>query len=224
MALLRSSNPEKAVQRDIDAAAANRERLSAKLAESEQAIARHAAAAKQAALTSDDAELDRAEAALRAAQDRSATLTNALSEVDQQLEALERKKAEIADQKVRSETAAEIERLGRGLAEIGAEFNVTAERLSEYTRRSVPLVYEALGLDNFIATCRAQVPEALEMVGKLLRAHADAVIAGTAPATLPRGDDQASEQVPAPAQPTAEPHFKYRVAKAEPTYKGFAAP
>jgi hypothetical protein len=52
---------------------ANRERLSAKLVESEQAIARHATAARQAALTGDDAELDRAEASLRAAHDRSNT-------------------------------------------------------------------------------------------------------------------------------------------------------
>jgi hypothetical protein len=223
MAIFKSSNPEKAVQRDIDAATANRERLSAKLAESEQAVSRHADTAKQAALTGDDAELDRAEASLRAAQDRRTSLRTALTDVEQQLEALERKKAELADQKVRSETAAEIERLVRGLTEIGAEFDATAECLSEYTRRSVPIVYEALGLNNFIVTCRAQVPEALDMVGKLLRAHADAVIAGTAPAALPRGDDQASEQVPAPAQTPAEPHFKYRVAKAEPTYKGFAS-
>jgi hypothetical protein len=67
MALFKSSNPEKTVQRDIDAATTNRERISGKLAEAEQAIARHAAAAKQAALTGDDAELDRAEASLRAA-------------------------------------------------------------------------------------------------------------------------------------------------------------
>src|SRR4029077_19687235 len=91
MALFKS-NPEKAVQRDIDAATANRERLSAKLAESEQAVRRHADAAKQAALAGDDAELDRAEASLRAAQDRSASLRTALTDVEQQLEALELKK------------------------------------------------------------------------------------------------------------------------------------
>jgi hypothetical protein len=33
MAIFKSSNPEKAVQRDINSATANRERLSAKLAE-----------------------------------------------------------------------------------------------------------------------------------------------------------------------------------------------
>ncbi|WP_166302400.1 hypothetical protein [Bradyrhizobium sp. 2S1] len=67
MALFKSSNPEKTVQRDLDAAIKTRERLSAQIVEFEQAIVRHAAAAKQAALTGDDADLDRAEAALRAA-------------------------------------------------------------------------------------------------------------------------------------------------------------
>jgi hypothetical protein len=85
MALFKSSNPEKAVQRDIDAATKNRERLSAQLVEFEQAVARHAAAAKQAALTGDDAELDRSEVALRAAQDRSKTLKAVLADVEQEL-------------------------------------------------------------------------------------------------------------------------------------------
>src|SRR5246127_1211147 len=100
MALFKLSNPEKTVQRDIDGAIANRERLSAKLAESEQAIARHAEAAKQSALNGDDDELDRAEASLRAAQDRSATLRAALADVEQRLEALKRTNAEIADRKL----------------------------------------------------------------------------------------------------------------------------
>jgi hypothetical protein len=76
MGMFKSSNPERAVQRDIDAATVNRERLSARLAESEQAVARHADAAKQAALTGDDAELDRAEISLRAAQVRGSTIEN----------------------------------------------------------------------------------------------------------------------------------------------------
>lgn len=144
---------------------------------------------------------------MRAAQDRSTTLKAALTEIDQQLEGLERTKAEIADRKVRAETAAEIELLVRKLTEVGTEFNSTAERLSEHTRRVVPIVYDALGLDKFMAICRAEVPAALDLVSTLLRAHADAVVAGTAPATLPRSDDQA--QAPEPAQPE-EPHFTYR--------------
>jgi chromosome segregation ATPase len=220
MALFKSSNPEKSLQRDIDAAAKNRERLSAQLSEIEHAVTRHAAAAKQAAVTGNDADLDRAEGALRAAQDRSATLKAALADVEQQLAALERTKAEMADRKLRAQTAADIELLVRKLTEVGAEFTSTTERLSEHTRQAVPLVYEALGIDDFMKTCLTQVPEALELVNKLLRAHADAVVAGTAPATLPLPQDEAS--VP-PAQPPETPRFTYQVVKQEPTYRGFVA-
>jgi len=185
MGIFKSSNPEKAVQRDIDAATKNRERLAAQLVEFELAVARDETAAKQAALTGNDAELNRAETSLRAAQDRTKSLNAALADVDQELSALERTKAEMDDRKLRAETAAEIELLVRRLTEVGAEFNTTAEQLSEHTGKAVPVVYEALGLDKFLKTCLAQVPEALELVSKLLRVHADAVIAGTAPAALP---------------------------------------
>jgi len=168
MALFKSSYQEKNVQRDIDAAAKTRERLSAQSVEFEQAIMRHAAAARQAALTGDDADLDRAEAALRAAQDRSATLKAALTEVDQQLEALERTKAEIADRKLRAQTAAEIELVVRKMTEAAAEFDAAAARLSEYTTRAVPWLWEVRGLDDFVNVARAQVPPAVDLVGKML--------------------------------------------------------
>ncbi|MGY4364364.1 thioesterase domain-containing protein [Bradyrhizobium sp. LB1.3] len=212
------SNPEKTIQRDIDAATANRDRLSANLAECDQAIARHATAAKESALSGDDAALDAAEASLRLAQDRATTLKTALTEMNQRLADLERAKEDAADKKLRAETAADIDRLIGRLTEVGTEFDNAASRLSEHTARAVPLVYDALGVDKFMAICRAEVPAALELVAKLLRAHADAVIAGTAPASLPRGDDQ---HVPAPAPAPQEPHFKYHAVKAEPTFKGF---
>ncbi|MBR1172860.1 hypothetical protein JQ617_02740 [Bradyrhizobium sp. KB893862 SZCCT0404] len=200
------STPEKTVQRDIEAAAANRERVSARLTECDQAIARHASAAKDCALSGDDAGLDAAQTSLRSAQDRAVTLRSALSEIDQQIAHLERTKAEMADRKLRSETAAEIELLARKLGEIGAEFNGVAQRMSEQTRRAVPIVYEALGIDNFTKVCLAEVPQALELVSTMLRAHADAVLAGTASAKLPLPEGALAE-VPAPAP--SEDHYRY---------------
>jgi hypothetical protein len=221
MAIVELSNPEKAVQRDIDAATGNRERLSVRLVESEQAVGRHAGAAKQAALTGDDAELDRAEASQRAAQVRSATLRTALTDLEQQLQALELKKAEIADQKVRARSAAEIELVVRGMTEIAAEFDTAAARSSEHTARALPWLSEVRGLDDFVNVGRAQAPPAVALVATMLRAHADDVVSGKAPATLPPGENQAFGQVPVPAQQPEEPHVTYRVAKGEPTYKGF---
>lgn len=200
------STPDKIVQRDIEATTANRERVSARLAECDQAIARHALAAKDCALSGDDAGLDTAQTSLRTAQDRAVTLRSALSEIDQQIADLEQAKAEMADRKLRSETAAEIELLVRKLGEIGGEFNGVAERLSEQTRRAVPIVYEALGINNFAKVCLTEVPQAVELVSTMLRAHADAVLAGTAPAKLPL-PEEASAEVPAPAPP--EDRYRY---------------
>lgn len=216
MAIFKTT-PEKQLQRDLDGAMTNRERVSARLAECDQAIARHTAAAKDCALTGNDTGLDAAENSLRSAQDRAVTLRSALADIDQQISDLERTKVEMADRKVRSETAAEIELLVRKLSEVGEEFNSATERLSQHTRLAVPVVYEALGLDNLMKMCLAEVPQALEMISKLLRAHADAVIAGTAPAKLPP-PEEATAQVPSPAQPPKEPHFRYLPVK--PTFKG----
>lgn len=199
------SPPEKTVQRDIEAAIANRERVSARLADCDQAIARHASASKECAVSGNDAELDAAETSLRSAQDRAVTLRSALSEIDQQIADFERAKAEMADRKLRSETAAEIELLARKLGEISVEFNGVAERLSEQTHRAMPIVFEALGLDNFAKVCLVEVPQAIELVSTMLRAHADAVLAGTAPAKLPLPEEPM--EAPAPAAP--EDRFSY---------------
>jgi hypothetical protein len=105
------------------------------------------------------------------------------------LEALERTKAELADSKLRAETAAEIELVVRNMIAVGAEFDTVAARLSEFTARAVPLLWEARGLNDFITVGRAQVPPAVDLVAQMLRAHADAVMAGKAPATLPRPEE-----------------------------------
>src|SRR3981081_679289 len=113
------ANPEKALQRDIDAAKANHDRLAAKLAECETAIVERRSTAQ--ALARDGAEdgvLDKAETAVRSAQDRAATIAGAIADVDRQLTVLERTKAENADRKLRSETAAATELLAREVVDV----------------------------------------------------------------------------------------------------------
>ena len=222
MALFKSSSPEKNLLREIDAATANRQRLSAKLAECEEAITRQTTLAKDFAVSGDDAALDVAETSLRAAQDRAVTLKTALLDVDQRLAELEQSKAEMADRKVRAETAAEVELLARDLAKLAAEFDDAATRLSVCTRRVVPLVIDAHGLNNFAGICRSDVPPAVTMLTTLLRTYADDVLSGRAPATLPLCADETSAQVPTPALTPQEPHFTYRpIKEGPPTFKGF---
>ncbi|BAR62419.1 hypothetical protein NK6_9280 [Bradyrhizobium diazoefficiens] len=69
----------------------------------------------------------------------------------------------------------------------------------------MPIVFEALGLDNFAKVCLVEVPQAIELVSTMLRAHADAVLAGTAPAKLPLPEEPM--EAPAPAAP--EDRFSY---------------
>jgi hypothetical protein len=211
MALFKPSNPERNLQREIDAAMANRQRMSAKLTECEDAITRHSTAAKDAAVSGDDAALDLAETSLRAAQDRSATLKTALLHVDQRLAELEQSKTEMADRKLRAETVAEIELLARDLARLAAEFDSAAIHLSDCTRRVVPIVSDGHGLNNFAGICRSDVPPAVTILITLLRTYADDVLAGRAPAALPRCAEETSAQVPAPASPP-EDHFTYQPA------------
>jgi hypothetical protein len=114
----------------------------------------------------------------------------------------------------------EIELLVRKMTELAAEFDAAAANLFEYTRRAVPVIWEARGLHDFIAICRAQVPSTVEMVGTLLRAHSDAVVAGTAPATLPSNPDDVpvAEAVAEPTTPQSP--FTYHAFKGGPTYRG----
>jgi hypothetical protein len=64
VALFKSSNPEKQMASDIAAARTNRDRLSARLLEAEQAVVERRGAAQRLALDgADDMLLDKAEAA-----------------------------------------------------------------------------------------------------------------------------------------------------------------
>ena len=144
-----------------------------------------------------------------------------MAEIEQRLAALQHTKTEMADQKLRAETAAEIELLVRKMTAFAAEFDTAAANLCEVTRRAFPVIWEARGLHEFIAIYRAQVPSTVEMVGTLLRAHASAVVAGSAPATLPGHLDDVPV-AEAAEQPTPQSSFSDHVVKGGPTYGGAA--
>ena len=57
----------------------------------------------------------------------------ALAEIEQRLAALQHTKTEMADQKLRAETAAEIELLVRKMTAFAAEFDTAAANLFEVT-------------------------------------------------------------------------------------------
>lgn len=196
------SNPEKTVQRDIDAAKVTLDRLSARLLDTDQAIVQHTAAAQKLALDGDDAGLDRAEASLRAAQDRRSTLKAAATQLEQQLSVLEQTKAENADRKLRAETAAVVELLAREVIDAAAAFDATAAALADCTARAAPIVFEATGVQHFALIARAEIPAAGDMIAALLRTHASAVLDGSGPAVLPTSEPPFVEPVKEKPPPT----------------------
>lgn len=100
---------------------------------------------------------------------------------------------------MRAQTAAEVELDVRNMAEAATEFDAAAARLSEYTSRAVPWLFEVRRLNDFVNVGRAQVPPAVDLVGQMLRAYADDIIAGKAPATLPCPEESALSQANDPA-------------------------
>jgi hypothetical protein len=110
--------------------------------------------------------------------------------------ALERKDAEIVtltsarDEKVdgdtRHATANEIETQLRAGNATAKKFDAVMEEMAAFAAWSAAFIPEAAGLQNYCKASRAQIPEAMTMIGKMAAYHAEAVLAKTAPATLRR--------------------------------------
>jgi hypothetical protein len=181
------SDPEKKLARDLAAVRSIRDKLSERLRATELAISERRAEAQRLARDgANDSELDAAEAALRSAQDRRATLAAALFDVERQVQELERAHDDLADKKLRAETAATVEKLVLEVAEAAAAFDAGAEKLAECTGRAAAIVADARGLEIFATHARAEVHAAIAMTTALLRSRASEVLKGNAPAKLPK--------------------------------------
>jgi chromosome segregation ATPase len=186
MALFQN-DPAKTLQREIDKVRANQARLAAKLAESETVIAERQKQAHALALDgqTDDAELDRAEAATRAMQDRNGTIVAAKIEVTNQLEALERNLAQHLDEKTRSQTVVELEHMARDLEMAASEIGPTLDRIVAITgRASAAQIWDANGMLNFASASKTQIPDGIKMVVRAMKEHAARVLDGRAAPVL----------------------------------------
>jgi hypothetical protein len=208
-----SKDPQRVLERDIASAKANRDRLAAKLLECEAAISQHREQAKTAAATgAEDATLDLAEGLIRSAQDRHTTLAAALGDVEAQLAALERTHADNADRILREQTAASVELLARRVLESAEVMVKAAAAFAGHIEKAAAVAPEAAGLLNFAVIVGNEIPGAVAQTGALLRAHAAAVIAGSAPSAMP---EPAPAYIPPPvaAKPPAAQLFCLRSIK-----------
>jgi hypothetical protein len=193
------SDPMKTLQRDLDAARLNRDRLAAKLSESETSAAARRGEAQQLAYDNEEGSaLARAQTALQAALGDVVIFGGALAKATAVLATLETQHAELIDQKTRKQTAAEIGTMAIDLEKAAATFDAAIAGLADVSGRAAAFIYDAVGLEAFAASSRQQVPPAVELISVLLRNHAAAVLAGSASATLLKAEPVAA-QAPPPA-------------------------
>jgi hypothetical protein len=108
----------------------------------------------------------------------------AIKAKDADIVALTSERDEKIDHETRHATANEIEAQLRNASAIGKRFDAVIVELAAYTAWATPFIPEARGLANYCIASRAEIPEALALIGKTAGYHAAAVLAGTAPATL----------------------------------------
>ena len=146
----------KKLDRDLATARSARDKLAERLSAAETVVTeRRAEAQRLARAGAADADLDVAEAALRAAEDRVATLIGAKAEIDGMVASLEEAVAQAADRQLRAKTAAEIEKLPQSVEEAAIKFDAGAAVLIETTARAALCIPDAMGLQLFATSARA---------------------------------------------------------------------
>jgi hypothetical protein len=196
------TDPMKSLQRDIDAARANRDRLAAKLSQSETSVTARRSEAQQLAFDDADAAvLGRAQAALQAALGDVGTFGGALTKATALLATLEAEHAELIDKRVRASTAAEVAQMAIDIETAAKEFDAAIGALAASTGRAAKFCPDAVGLDAFATSSRMQVPPAVELTVAVMRHYAAAVLRGDQPAALPQSTPAAAKpvQVASPA-------------------------
>jgi hypothetical protein len=196
-----SKDPAQRLGRDLTAAHGKRDSLIASLKTEEALVAELQAAADKVCDGSKSAEFIAAQAAVRAAQHNVQTFTRVLAVTNEQIKKIEGEIAQIAEQKLRGETVAEIEKRTLRFEAAAAAFDGAAAELIEISAMMGEVILDARQLENFAKTCRADIPPAMQMIVGLARSRIRATIDGNAPATLPTQPPQLVAP-PAPA-PTA---------------------
>ena len=191
MAIFSKADPAVKRQRDLETKLKDKHASRDNLIERRKSAEANAAAHREKARNlasdgADDAALSAPEFAMRREQDRAATLGDALGDVEATICNLEREIAQMIDQRCRAETAAAVTALADKWATMGAAFDATVGELADLARESATIVLDAHPLKVFLEAVQKQVPPEAGLVSRVLRDHAKAVLAGIAPASLPK--------------------------------------
>jgi hypothetical protein len=174
-----------------------RDRLAGRLAQAESALAeKRAAAEKLAVAGASNAKLARAEAQMRADDDRARTLRTELADIDEQVVSTERTLADARAQRDRETLADQIEALAASIERSVPAFGNGASALVDAVARGATQVAEATRFAASVDAVRREVLSAADLVCWELRTLAVRTRAGNANASPAVQTD--SEVEPAP--------------------------
>lgn len=148
----------------------------------------------------DPALLAKAKTALAAADADAVDLADAIAVLDAQIAEKVSELAAVADRKRRETTVAELEAHAKRINEAALAFIAGARAYAEATGKiagDVIDVRETHALATHLATI---IPDAAALVGRVIRDHAAAVLAGSAPSTLKSGAPVVSAPQPTPVR------------------------
>jgi len=192
----RTLSPRERFESELREKQAARENLTERVNAAEAALKEKRDAAERLAIAgAADAQLDRAEIQMRAAEDRAMTLRAALAQLDEQIVATERDLANAKAQRDRDIMADELGRMVAAIERAAPEFDDGATALVAAVAQSAASVPEATNFAANVDAVRREVLVAVQLVCEELRSTAVRTRAGNANIASPT----ASELEPVPA-------------------------
>src|SRR6202011_2694215 len=144
---------------------AARQKLADRLSIAETVLGEKRVAAERLAVAgATNAQLDRAEANMRAVEDRAKTLRATLAEFDEQIVSTERALADAKAQRDRDMVADGVEAMGSWIEQAAAGFGAGAAALVEAVTRSAASMPEATRFSTSVAEARREVLSAADLI------------------------------------------------------------
>jgi hypothetical protein len=160
---------------------AARQKLADRLGISETLLGEKRAAAERLAVAgAANAQLDRADAGIRALEERARTLRAALVEFDEQIASTGRALADATGQRDRELVATQIEAIATAIAQAAPGFNAGAAALVEAVTKSATSIPEATSFSTSVDAMRREVVSAADLICWELRTAAVRTRAGNA--------------------------------------------
>src|SRR3979409_672438 len=158
-----------------------RQKLADRLNIAETVLGEKRVAAERLAVAgATNAQLDRAEADMRAREDRVRTLRAALVEFDEQIVSTERALADAKTQRDRNMVADEIEAMAAAIEQAAPGFDAGAAALVEAVTRRAASMPEAARFSTSVDAVRREILSAADLICWELRSHAVRTRAGNA--------------------------------------------